>query len=179
MALHHYMARKGRRRRTFNLRRVRIAGGTSAGALASGDVIVAAITAVVTDPIRVITADLSHQIIDLGAVADDGYEFGYAHSDYTAAEIEECLEQSGTIDLGSKIAQEQGNRLVRTVGVISPQPVVSAGGQFNDGKTMKTKLNWRLSSGDTLNLWIRNSSQTAWTTGSVLTANGNLWIKDV
>lgn len=169
---------RGRRRRSFNLRRVRVAGGTAAGALAAGDVTAAALTSAATDPYRLMSIKASYQILDLGAIPDDGYEFGLAHSDYTAAEIEECLESQGSIDLGNKVAQEQANRLVRTIGIISPQPVVSAGAYFNDGKPVATKLNWKMSSGDTLNLWVRNASQTVWTTGSIVAGIGNLWVKD-
>ncbi len=170
---------KGRRKRPFNLRRVRVANGFAVGALAALDVASAAITASTTDPLRIVSAQLTYKLTDQGAQIDDGQEFGLSHSDYTSAEIEECLEQSGSIDLGSKIAQEQANRLVRSIGTMIGNPV--AGGQlhFNDGRPMKTKLNWRLSSGDTLNLWIRNASDTVWTTGANLVVQGDLWVRDV
>ncbi len=171
--------RRKRARRSFNLRRVRVAGGAAAGALAALDVTASAITASATDPYRLVTVDLTYQVIDLGAATDDGYEFGLAHSDYSATEIEECLEALSSIDLGNKVVQEQVNRLVRTIGVIAPKGIVGGGGIFNDGKPVKTKLNWRMSSGDILNLWVRNASQVVWTTGSVVTVLGNLWIKDV
>ncbi len=170
---------RGRRKRSFNLRRVRVAQGVAPGALASQDVLVGAITAATTDPIRIISADLTWNWSDIGAAIDDGASVGYSHSDYSAAEVEECLEQSGSIDLGSKIAQEQANRLVRTVGVFSGGIASASGLNLNDGKPIKTKLNWRLSSGDTLNIWIWNGSGVVWTTGSAVVVQGSLWIKDV
>ncbi len=170
---------RARRRRAFNLRRVRVATGFAIGALAAVDVISGAITASTTDPLRVMSVDLTYNWSDVGAAIDDGMEFGLSHSDYTSAEIEECLEQSGSIDLGSKIAQEQANRLVRSVGVMSGNITAGGGLTFNEGRRKKVKLNWRLSSGDTLNLWARNGSGAVWTTGSAIVVQGDLWVKDV
>ncbi len=167
------------RRRAFNLRRVRVQQSLAPGALATGDVTVGPLTAAITDPLRIVSVNFTYAITDVKAVPDDGFEFGLAHSDYTAAEIEECLENQSAIDLGDKIAQEQANRLVRHIGIMTGQTAVNAGYTFNDGRPVKTKLNWRMSSGDTLNLWIRNASDTVWTTGSNLVSNGDMWIKDL
>ncbi len=169
---------KRRARRSFNLREVRVATSLSIGALAAGDVIVGAITAAATDPIRIVSSKLTWAVTDIAAATDDGQEVGYCHSDYSSAEVEECLEQSGSIDLGSKIAQEQANRLVRTVGRMPGIAALNASLTLEEGSPIKTKLNWRLSSGDTLNLWIRNSSNAVWTTGSGITVQGSLWVKD-
>jgi len=171
--------RKGRRR--FNLRKVRIASGIAVGALAAGDVIASAGTNAVADKLRIISVDCAYGVSDLAAQVDDSFQFGWAHSDYTAAEIEECLEAGGAIDLGDKIAQERGNRLVREVGMISSSGLTASGGggfPFNDGRRVKTRLNWLLSAGDTLNLWVRNASGVIYTTGSSLQANGDIWVKD-
>ncbi len=148
------------------------------GALAALDVTSGVLTNVATDPIRVMSADLTWSLTDLGATADDGQEFGLAHSDYTAAEIEECLEASGSIDRGNKIALEQANRLVRTIGVMTESPGTGAGMGVNNGRPIKTKLNWLLNSGDSLVIWIRNGSQVVYTTGAIVTAQGNIWVKD-
>lgn len=181
-ALPHSMAkpRRARRKRAFNLRRVRVSATVATGALAAADVIVAAVTAAVTDPLRIMSVNLTYNWAAIAALADDGLEFGLSHSDYSAAEVEECLEQSGSIDLGSKIAQEQANRLVRSIGLISGSVTTINGGlMFNDGRQLKTKLNWRMSSGDTLNLWIRNGSGVIWTTGGAVVCQGDMWVKDV
>ncbi len=170
---------RGRARRSFNLRRVRVATTVGLGALLASDVITGVITNTSTDPYRIVTADLTFSLVNVGNAADDGQEFGLSHSDYTAAEVEECLEAGGSIDLGNKIAQEQANRLVRTIGVMTGDPVAGAGMDFNDGKPKKTKLNWRMSTGKQLALWIRNGSSVNYTTGAGLRVQGNLWIKDV
>ncbi len=162
------------------MRRVRLAAGLAGGALVSKDVTSGTITSISTDPLWIKSVSLSYFWEDIAAVIDDGCEFGLAHSDYSSAEIEECLEAQSALDLGDKVAQEQGNRLVRSIGVISNFGSVAEGGSapFNDGRPTKTKLNWKLSTGDSLHLWIRNGSGTIWTTGSTVQAIGSMWIVD-
>ncbi len=168
-----------RRKRRFNLRKVKIASKSLAGALDTKDVVVNAVSNQVTDPMRFISLDCSYSWADIGQDIDDGCTFGIAHSDYTAAEIEECLEAGGSMDLGDKVEQEKANRLVREIGTISSSGGPSGGGApFNDGKRVKTRLNWLMSTGDTLNVWIMNISGVIWTTGSGVTITGNLWVKD-
>ncbi len=114
-----------------------------------------------------------------GLTAGQGpLQFGVAHGDYSDAEIEAVLENVASWDQGSKVEQEVAKRLVRQIG----QMVSAAGADqdvgFNDGKPLKTKLNWRLNSGDTLKMWVYNSSDGALsTTVPVLHCNGhaNLW----
>ncbi len=174
------MARNYRRRgrRKFNLRRVRVASATPAGALASNDVTSAAITGVSTDLLRIVSVDFSYGLSDLGATSDDGQEFGLAHSDYTPAEIEACLEETGQMNPGDLLAREVGNRLVRTIGQMVGAPGTGAGLNFNNGMRVKTRLNWLLSTGDALSLWIRNSSGTVWTTGASIDTIGDMWVRD-
>ena len=172
------MAKGGKRK--FNLRRVRISSTSAAGALAAADVVSNAVTDTVKDPMRFISVKAAYSWTDIGAIIDDGCTFGLAHSDYTAAEVEEAIEAGGSMDLGDKLAQEKANRLVRTIGTISQAGALAAaaGAQFNDGRVNTTRLNWLMSTGDTLNLWVRNSSGVVWTTGSGVTIEGNLWVKD-
>ncbi len=167
-----------RRRRRFSLRRVRIAAFVTVGALASLDVTSGSITNAVSDPIRVITADLSISIADLGATIDDGQEIGLSHSDYSAAEIEECLEAAGAIDRGDKIANERANRLVRSLGQVTETASAGAGLDWNGGQPKKIRLNWLLNTGDSITLWIRNGSGVVWTTGATVVVIGSIWVKD-
>ncbi len=158
----------------MNLRKVNQVSRVTPGALASGVPVTQALHTAAADKLRVISVNHSFAWIDKAA-ADEGAEFGYAHSDYTAAEIEECLEAFTSIDLGDKIAQEQANRLVRSVGTIAGD---ASGGRFADGRKVKTRLNWLLAAGDAIHLWVRNSSGTVWITGSEILVNGEMWVKD-
>ncbi len=160
------------------MRKVRLAAGVAATALATGDVVSGALTSAVTTLTRVISVNLAYAWEDVQAAIDDGCEFGLAHSDYSAAEIEECLEAQASMDIGDKIAQEQADRLVRSIGKMPSIPSGAAGSGvvFNDGRKMKTRLNWLLSIGDTLNLWIRNGSGVVWTIGSTVGAQGEIYV---
>ncbi len=169
----------GRRsRRKYNLRRVRVATSITIGALAAKDVTSSALTSASASSMRVVSVDFIYGLSDLGATSDDGQEFGLAHSDYTAAEIEECLEAATSIDPGDKISAEKANRLVRTIGNFVGAPGTGAGLNFNDGQSKKTRLNWLLTPGDTVQLWIRNSSGTVYTTGATVDVMGSMWMKD-
>ncbi len=168
-------------KRRFNLRRVKIAAIIPVGALASLDALVAAISSTSDDQFTIVSAKLSYTWTDIAAIIDDGLQFGLCHGDYSSAEVEESLEASGNIDLGDMIAREQGNRLVRQVGVISGIQGAGSAGQgrgFDNGKIQHTKLNWKISAGVALNLFIRNASGVVWTTGSSVSVTGDLWIRD-
>ncbi len=161
-----------RRRRSFNLRRVRISPvivlstlganlAPSANAVGSAD-----------GAYRVVSMKTAWDLI--GLTADDGpIVVGYAHSDYSDVEIEECIEASASISVGDKIAQEKANRLVRIVGTLQ-----SAGGdELNDGKPITTKLNWLIPIGKTVDIFAYNDGQ-AMTTGAVAKCTGDMWVKD-
>ncbi len=173
-----FMARRKRSRRKFNLRRVRISSNMVIGALASQDVVDGDFTVISSNSYRLISLNCAWSIVDLAAFIDDGQEFGVAHSDYSAAEIEECLEAQTSIDPSNKIENEQANRLVRTIGMMPGDPGTDAGMTFNDGRPVKTKLNWKMGIGDKVRMWVRNGSQNVYTTGSQLTAIGDIWVRD-
>ncbi len=102
---------------------------------------------------------------------------GVAHSDYTLAEIEEWIESTGTWDEGNKQQQEVGQRLIRRIGVFETSRGAAAIGSsvLNDGKAIKTKLNWILNQGQTLNLWVYNLGNAAVaTTTPIVTAEGHV-----
>ncbi len=170
----------GKRKRKFNLRKVAMTPALAVGVLATLDVIKAAGTSAVTNTLRVISIEQAWSITDLGASIDDSFQFGVAHSDYTAAEIEECLEATAAMDVGNKVENERANRWVRSIGVLqlSGAGAVDGGIQFNDGRPKKTRLNWLLSIGDTIDVWVRNGSGTVYTTGAILNGIGHLWVKD-
>ncbi len=133
-----------------------------------------ALFAAAAGALRVMSASATWSLTDL--TANDGpIVFGYAHSDYTVTEIKECIEASGAIDLGDKIAQERANRLVRVVGVMNEVRET-----INDGEPVKTRLNWRFNPGEVLNVFAYNdNADDALTTLAELGHNGVLWVKDV
>ncbi len=98
-----------------------------------------------------------------------GCLFGFAHSDYTAAEIEEYLEATASIDRGDKIQNERANRLIRQIGVINP---VTDGGSedaaYNGGKPFRVNLNWAIPIDFQVNFWGYNISEADWTASPIL-----------
>ncbi len=111
-------------------------------------------------------------------LGDGPIEVGIAHSDYSDTEIEEVLENVTSWDEGNLVGQEIAKRKVRKIGVFSQDDdVTHATVVLNDGKPIKSKLNWILRTGQTLALWVYNDGVSAIATGSVAHVEGhvNLW----
>ncbi len=100
--------------------------------------------------------------------------FGVAHSDYTAAEIEEVIENAGSWNEGDLVSQETARRKVRIIGQFEGQ---LANEDFNDGVKLKTTLKWILLQGQTIDLWAYNRSGAALTTGAFLICSGHVWLR--
>ncbi len=86
---------------------------------------------------------------------------GVAHSDYTDAEIEAYIENTGSWNEGGKIEQEIGRRKVRRVGQFDIPSATTESSVLNDGKPIRTKLNWILNQGQTLRYWAYNQGTVA------------------
>ncbi len=101
--------------------------------------------------------------------------FGVAHSAYTDAQIEEVIENTGSWAEGSLIQQEIAKRKIRIIGTFVN--LVASGTSdvgFNDGKPLKTKLNWILTSDQRIRMWAYNTSGAALsTTVPVMLASGH------
>ncbi len=101
-----------------------------------------------------------------------------AHSDYSSAEIEEFIENTGSWDEGDLVNQEIASRKIRKIGVFETIGDVTDEVVLNDGKPVKTKLNWILNQGQTLQMMGYNLGTAAFTTTApVVRADGhaNLW----
>ncbi len=103
---------------------------------------------------------------------------GVSHSDYTAAEIEQYLENVNSWNEGNLSAQEIAGRKIRRIGAFDSADNQEDTIVFNDGKPIKTKLNWILLQGQSLNSWCYNGGPVSFiTTTPTLIINGhaNLW----
>ncbi len=101
---------------------------------------------------------------------------GVAHSDYTATEMEEFIENTGSWDEGNLVSREVANRKVRMVGQFGTPGGASSSGTMvlGDGKPIKTKLNWILNQGQTLDFWAYNLGDNALaTTVPILQVEGH------
>ncbi len=105
---------------------------------------------------------------------------GVAHSDYTDAEVEEFIENAGSWSQGNKVAQEVARRKIKIVGVFSTEAGSSASdvNVLADGRLIRTKLNWMLTTGQTIRIWAFNEgSNPIGTTTPDLDVKGhvNIW----
>ncbi len=167
------LAKHGKGRRRYNLRRVRSTSGLTLGTLGSTTVLTIGLTGASDSQYRLISVKLNWDLI--GQTAGEGpIIVGIAHSDYTVGEIKEALESTLSISQGDKIAAEKSNRLVRIVGTFGGQPNVP----LNDGKPIRTRLNWLMTIGDQAVVFAYNDSGSALTTGAVVNVNGDVWVKD-
>lgn len=147
----------------------------SLSTLADGTLVLEALTGVLEMNARITSADLSFALD--GATPGEGpLQIGVSHGDYSVAEVEENLEVAGLLGPAAKIEQEQSNRLVRTVATFGS---VSASEVVNDGKSVKTRLNWLIEEGNFLAMWTYNNSGAPLTTGTRTRVWGHLngyWI---
>ena len=110
-----------------------------------------------------------------GLTAGEGpVSVGLSHGDYTAAEVEEFLEAEGAMTRLDKIAQEQAGRLIRRVGTFSGVGVAET---LNDGRPIRTKLNWAIADGGTVDFWAYNHLGGTLTTGAVVEILGRLFLR--
>ncbi len=165
--------RTSRKSRRFNLRRVRCSPELPLGTLASDTALTVKLAGgTSTTPMVVASVNLTWQISAL--TADEGpLTVGLAHEDYTVAEIKECLEASAAIDAGDQIAKERANRKIRIVGTIDSEDE-----RLNEGKPLKTKLNWFFPAGLGVEIFVFNEQTGALTTGSSLKVAGDMWVRD-
>lgn len=140
------------------------------GALAVKDVISQAAVNAAVDTYRLIGFKGSFSVEDLGA--DEGPVIaGIADGDYTAAEIEECLEAANSMVLGDRVTQEQANRLVRQCATLI--------GDVHEIKDEQWyKLNWLVSIGKQPQLYAYNADpDNPLTTGATLHMDGKILIR--
>ncbi len=148
-------------------------------ALAPKDVVGTLFDEVVNERTLVSSIVATYSLANWTDIANAGpVVFGVAHGDYNDAEVEEYLEQTGQWNEGNMVAQEISARKIRRIGVLRGGSTAAEVEVLNDGKPVKTKLNWILLQGQTLRLWAFNSGSAAIaTTAPSLVANGhvNLW----
>ncbi len=109
-----------------------------------------------------------------GTIGEGPIIVGLAHSDYSPAEIEEFIENTGSWNEGDLVNQEIAKRKIRIVGAF---PGDAADEGLSDGEKIHTKTKWVLLQGQSLQQWAYNRSAGALTTGSAILTEGvaHLW----
>ncbi len=112
------------------------------------------------------------------SVGDGPILVGIAHSDYSDAEIEAYVEQVTSWDEGDLVSKEISSRKIRRVGTFGSTGPALSGTVLNDGKPIRTKCGWMLTTGDTIKFWAYNSGSSALAATSpavVTSGHANLW----
>lgn len=82
---------------------------------------------------------------------------GVAHSDYSAAEIEEWIENTGSWSEGNLVqSKEVGRRQIKMLGIFRERTSALETMTLWNGVVKKIKLGWILTTGQTLDLWAYN-----------------------
>ncbi len=151
------------------------------GTLPANDVVTLAVADAVIDPAWISSVRALYSLSEFTPGNDIGpVMVGFAHGDYTAAEIEEWIENLGSWQRGNMVQQEIAKRKIRQVGVFETPDNAADSVSLNDGKMITTKAKWLISSEQTVNFWAYNSGSAAIaTTVPQININGhaNLWPK--
>ncbi len=160
--------KKGRRR--FNLRRVRLTPEIALLTLATDTALAATMVGTAISSYRCVSVKGTWTLSAL--TADEGpITVGIAHGDYSVTEIKECIEAGAGIDPGDKTSQERANRLIRIIGTLT-----GSNASLNDGRPVKTRLNWFIPVGQHINIFAFNESVSTLTTGANVKFTGNAWV---
>ncbi len=133
----------------------------------------------VSETARVSSVVASYSMQNFTPTEDSGpIMVGLAHSDYSVAEIEEYIENVNGWDSGDLVqSREVNKRWVRQVGIFPTPSDLLTAVVLNDGKPIKTKLNWSLATGQTVVVWAYNQGIVGLVTAVDIDVRGhaNLW----
>ncbi len=143
---------------------------TPIGALAQGDVVAVDSGKTVQDR-KFLLYHKGTWGLRNGTPGEGPITFGLAHSDLSAAEIEEYLENTAGWFESDIIAQlvNQRGRWIKRVGSF---PLVAADEVLNNGNPKVTRLGFAVNEDEGLGVWIRNASGAILTTGGNITTEG-------
>ncbi len=161
--------KKGRRGGVYP---VKINLAITLAALADGAIKVQVAPDSVVNKVWAVSADLKWSIRDLTA-GEGPIIVGFAHSDYSDAEITEALNATGSWDRSDKVTMEQARRFVREAAAFSG----AAEEVLNDGKAIRTRIGFYIEDGKTLDFWAVNESGATLTTGGVIRVKGTVWLR--
>ncbi len=173
------MAKPRRRRRMGRYIRGAVDEEMAIGTLAAKDVISTGFDQTVVERTLVSSIVATYSLKNVTPSATAGpLLVGVAHSDYTAAEIEEFVENTLSWAEQDQIGQEIAKRKIRRVGIFENRGGVEEASVLNQGRPVKTKLNWILTTGQGLQSWAYNMGTLAYaTTDPSVDIQGhvNLW----
>ncbi len=171
------MAKNGRKYRRYL--RGSIDSALTIGTLAGNTAVGVDSNGVVNERTLVSSMVVQHSLANVTLIAEVGpLRVGVAHSDYSDAEIEAWIENTGSWNEGDKVSQEIARRKIKDIGTFEMRDGATAVEVLNNGKPIKTKLNWILLQGQTLRFWVFNEGSSAFSTTSPdydISGHANLW----
>ncbi len=168
-------AKRRRRRRRWgpNMARIRLNSVPSLGTLADKAMLVGSLTIAADEEYCALSTMLTYALRSHTA-GEGPINVGLAHGDYSATEVEEWFEAAAAISRGDKVENEKNSRLCRMVGTFSG---IGTEEVLNDGKPIRTKLNWHIPEGKTINIWLYNDSGAPMSTGAKCPVSGWLTLR--
>lgn len=153
-----------------NFAKIQISETIDLGTLSAGGIVTEALTAdTASQGFRCTSAVITWAVNGLTA-GQGPIAVGVAQSDYSGTEIGEFMNLATGFTRTNLISQEIQDRRIRTAGAV--QGGAEAG--INDGKPVKTKLNWLVQEGQTINMFAHNGDDGALTTGGKVSFTGHL-----
>ncbi len=168
------LAKRGRPKRRWNPNNavVRITTTKVLSTLASKTILLEALTVVSGNEYRAISLKIAWSLQALTA-GEGPVHVGVAHGDYTVTEVDEWMESQSSMSRGNLIEHEKASRKIRLVGTFSGE----ANESLNNGRPIRTKLNWAVVGDEVINLFIYNGGAAPLTTGGVLGAVGSIFLR--
>ncbi len=143
------------------------------GTLAPNTLVGSLLTDSVEEPVYVSSVRAAYTMDQFTEGADKGPILcGWAHGDYTDAEIEEFVENAQSWSQGNKVQQEVAKRYIRQVGVFQNLTGANEWATIRDGATFTIKLGWSLIGGQTLRFWCYNMGL-----GAIATTDPNVRVQ--
>jgi len=173
------MARKrGKGRKYRRYMKGQISHSMAVGALATQDVKTSSNSEVLTESAWLSSVKAIWAMQGGAFGADEGPVLvGISHSDYTAAEIEEWIENAASWDQNDEVGKEVARRKIRRVGIFHGLGVTTEAEVMNDSKPIHTKCGWLMGTGQTVTMWAYNTGTETLQSGYDVKIEGhaNLW----
>ncbi len=129
----------------------------SLGTLAANTAVSDIFDEVLAEAGRITSLEAIWDLDEMTEAAGQGpIQVGLAHSDYTDAEILEWIQNTGSWNFGDMVQQEVAKRRIRWIGTFMSPGEALGKAVLNDGLPIKTKLNWKFRTGQSLRLWAFN-----------------------
>ncbi len=169
------MMAKGRRPRKRSMGRYvrgNIAENIALGTLAANTTLLSA-TDTVNERTRVSSIVCTYSLAGFTPIENAGpILVGIAHSDYSVAEVEAWIELQTGWDEGDLGSREVANRYIRRIGQFDVPAAANQSIALNEGRPIKTKLNWILLQSQGLNFFCYNTG-----TAAVATTDPNVQVQ--